>query len=205
MSYGLQAASYANNLLVASPPLPMLFMKSGASRYSVQPGYVEGKIDATRDSGAGSNAMRTSGKFYGGGGTIAFNRAFTDSFGFYIMAFGNNIGGDFSTEQATGCPAGCPKTEAKDIKAALGAASVGMNWTMLGGSPSNIFSAGLFVGPAITTASMTQRVMRTDSSGAVTDDFEMKVNPTFATALFGLQLGIRVGDWLLINPYIMSN
>lgn len=199
--YGLQASNYLNSLLVASPPLPMLVMKTGTSRYSIQPGYIEGKLDALDPS---TSTSRTRGQVFGGGGAFGFNHAYTDSVGVYVLAFGNKAGGEFSVVQETGCSPTCIRTDMRDIASSFIAAGVGINWTFIGGAPTSVFSAGLFAGPAMTMVNMSQKVVRTDGA-TVTDDFEMKLSPSFVTALFGLQMGFRVGDWVTINPYLMAN
>ena len=199
--YGLQTSTYVNTLLVASPPLPMLFMKPGMKRLSLQPGYIEGKLDAVESSSGTSS--RTKGQVYGGGGAIGFNHALGESLGYYVLGFGNRVGGEFSVTQESGCSP-CTRTDMKDIKSSFYALGAGLNWTFLGGSQGSVVSAGIFAGPAVTSISMTQQVVKNDGTG-VTDDFEMKVSPTFVTALFGLQLGFRIGDWFLINPYLLSN
>ena len=201
--YGLQTSTYINTLLVASPPLPMLFMKPGVNRISLQPGYVEGKLDALSNTGSGSVNTRTRGQVYGGGGAAAFNHAFSESLGFYVLGFGNKVGGEFSVIQESGCSP-CTRTDMRDIKSSFVAGGAGLNWTFLGGSPSSIVSAGVFGGPAVTAISMSQQVVKSDGT-TVTDDFEMKLSPTFLTALFGLQFAFRIGDWFLINPYLLSN
>ena len=203
LTYGLQAATYGAGALIASPPLPMLYMKSGLKHFTVQPGYVEGSIDYTSDSPTGQ--FQTIGRFSGGGGAVAFDHALTDTVGYFMMAMGDSVGGDFTYRGVSGCSPLCNETGLKDIKATFATVATGINWTFWGGKPEQVFSAGVFAGPAVTTAALSQRVVASNSSGTVTDDFNMKASPTFATVLLGLQLGIAVGDWLVLNPYALTN
>lgn len=201
-TYGMQAANYGAGALIASPPLPMLYMKAGMSRFSIQPGYVSGGIDSI--SGSPSGEYETQGSFSGLGGALAYNHALADSLGYFVMGMGDQVTGDFSY-RSTSCTPYCSSVDTKGIRAAFYSAAIGLNWTFMGGSPDSAISAGIFLGPSLTAATLTQRVAATDSSGALTDDFEMKTAPTFATAVIGVQLGIRFGDYLIVNPYAMTN
>ncbi len=203
ITYGIQAATYGAGALIANPPLPLLYMKAGDNRFAIQPGYVDGHIDDI--SGSPSGDFRTEGSFKGSGGAIAFNHALTNSLGFFVMGMGAQVKGDFSYSQASGCTGQCSVTSMNDITSSFTSLAAGVNWTFVGGETSDRFSAGLMIGPSYTGATMSERFVNTDSSGTTTDDFTLKTNPSFMTALLGLQVGFNLTDWLILNPYFLTN
>jgi hypothetical protein len=178
-------------------------MKTGANRLAIQPGYVEGQINYISDSPSGN--FLTDGRFTGSGGAIAFNHAFSDSWGLFIMGLGDQVKGDFTYKQASGCTTNCAVTSMKDISASFMSIAAGANWTFAGGQTSDRISAGLFFGPSYTSTTMKERFVYTDQSGTTTDDFDLKTTPSFMTALIGIQLGVGVTDWLILNPYFLTN
>lgn len=201
ISNGLQAASATGASILANPPLPMLYMKSGAQRFSIQPAYVEGKMDSLSEPNNGSTTFREVGKIYGAGGALGYSYAFTDTFGLYFLAVGSNVGGDFAYVPTD---INANTLETKNIKSSFGAAGLGFTWTAIGGKPEDIFSLGLLGGPAISSFHLSQRVINTmTSSGTVTDDFEMETTISLPMVFVGLQLGIRLESFL-INPYFVG-
>jgi len=199
--YGMDATTLANGRIIASPPLPMLYFKAGTQKFTVEPGYVTGNLNTTdaTDSGA-----VTTGQISGGGGAIAYNYARHDWGGFYIMILGDSVSGNINYAQQSGCGSTCEQVNMANIKGAYGTLTFGGHVTWIGGRENDFFSFGTFGGPAVTAASLSQRV--TISTGnTVTDDFEMKSNPIFPTFLFGVQFGFRFSNYLVINPYYMGN
>lgn len=195
-SYGLQSLTYANNTVMGSPPLPMLYMKGGDSQFTIQYSPFSGSIDGT-DSG-----FRTQGSFQGGGGAFSWNRAWSDTWGYYLLGVYNTLSGDFSYTSQT-CTPFCTTTEMRDVQAQASSFNLGLNWTMLGGGENDLVTLGLLFGGSVAQTAMAQRVRNTDSSNVVTDDFKMKTNPVVPSAILGLQLGLKFGGFV-VNPYFIG-
>jgi hypothetical protein len=191
-SYGLQTLAHANNAVLASPPLPMLYMKAGVGQLSVQYAPFSGSIDSTL------NGFRTAGDVKGNGAALSYNKALSDSLGFYLLAAFNQLTGDFSYTGPTN-----DKTYMRDIEAQATNIGLGINWNFIGGSESDFFTAGLILGGASENISMTQRIVSINNSSTTTDDFKMKTNPADPTMMVGLQAGLKLGGFI-VNPYFIG-
>ncbi len=195
-AFGLQALSYANNAIMTSPPLPMLYMKGGESQYTVQYAPFTGTA-------SGDNAgFHTQGEIKGNGGSLSYNKAFSDTWGFYLLGVYNKISGEFSYTNLT-CSPFCNTTSMRDIEADATSISAGLNWTLIGGSESDFFTLGLLLGGSANQTTMSQRVVQVDSSNTTTDDFKMKTAPNFPALALGMQVGLKFGGFV-VNPYFIG-
>jgi hypothetical protein len=186
--------AYGHTIFMASPPLPSLGMRTEADRFGLQLGYVDGRVASRNPDPVTFQSSQLNGHMFGGGGAVSFGRAFSESYGVYLMGVGDNLAGEFNYANTTST------TYMRDVKSTSGTLAAGVAWTILGIQESPV-ALGIFGGPSVTFSSMSQKVSVYDGTGALSEEFDMKMTPMIFSALVGVQLGFFVTQSFYINPF----
>ena len=83
--FGVDAAASANNVLLANPPLPMLYYDKHKYKFTIQPYIFDGKLDSIEPAKGESSAAKRSGNFKGWGAGCSFSYGLAKKWGIYTF------------------------------------------------------------------------------------------------------------------------
>jgi len=197
---GVRMSAYGSASLIASPPLPPLWISKSTRNLKVEIGYLDGKfVDVSPVDDAFTNSLvKWEGSFSGFGASSSYTYGIGSVFGWYTMVFGNVLSGDLQlVSKADGTIIGDSDGNQivfNGIKGSSFYLNSGLAVSLIGNNSKDLISAGIFVGPII-------GVLKSEI------DFDnIKSNSNiFTYGLFsGLQLGIRIGG-IVLNPFIVQH
>lgn len=206
-SFALDAAATANNLLIADPPLPMLYYHKGMYKAGIKPYIFSGEQDFINSSPLGG-AFRQTMKFDGYGGGASVSYAFAEKWGFYVFSVGSTMKGTepfLLTGEGTNNPQ-FGHVEIRGAKASFTMLSLGMVRQFFGEEDGK-FVLPVFAGPIAVYANFSQTQFErysTQSGGATHTDFDMSGDQIFPGIMLGVQSSFNFNKYFQINPFLIG-
>lgn len=190
----IKVMAFTNGTLMSTPTLPLLYGKKGEAVLKVQPAHFTGELG---NQGQGSTFIRDA-EFSGFAASAIWSHLLTESIGWYVTGLANSTSGDFSFN-VNDPSDGNFQLDITDAKSTQFMASLGLSYTLFANS---FMPLQFFGGPAFVKTDVEQTV-RTTGAASQDDDFDMTLSPTTISVLAGAQMGIRLSDYLVINPYFV--
>lgn len=186
----MEAAVYANNSILASPPLPLLDFKKGASQLSLVAAHYTIEIDEPTEADPDSIP---SGDFKGNGASLNYSSAFNKNWGYFVFVTYNGLTGDFTNTTDSGNVV----STASDAEASFYAVGTGLMYNLVN---TKFLTIPIFFGPLIGQMNFSAKIQQT-SGGSLNSDFDMESMPLMVGGILGIQVALKLSDYLAVIPY----
>ncbi|MCB0390285.1 MAG: hypothetical protein KDD58_03290 [Bdellovibrionales bacterium] len=189
--FAIKAVAHANGALMANPPMPSLFSKKGKGEIIIRPAIFSASNVESRDHDPKIV------DYSGAAGALMYNKQLTNQLGVFFLGMGSQLNGEFTSP---GEVVSDPRyiIYANNVNSTSIQASAGFNFSLL---KFDYFELQLFFAPSLTKTTVEQTIVQNDPTSP--DDFDMSLNPVVATYVAGVQLGIKLSKYFVINPYFI--
>lgn len=196
ISLPANVANLETRAVMANTPLPMLFLRKGDRRFTLQPTYFK----STTSGQLGDQNKSTSGdsEFKGGGGAVGAAWSFADRWGLHFSLTGARSTGE---SDITDAQSAVLRARITDADATFMFAHLALARQFFGKKEGG-FSAVLFAGPTFIRARVVQSVQRF-RNGVLAEDYDMDAVANAPGVMGGLELSIPLGRYFRLNPFIV--
>jgi hypothetical protein len=182
--FGLGPAKDMDIILSSNPPLPMLNYKEGTYKLGIQPTYFKGTNDF----------ILFENSFDGWAFAANYSKAIKDNWGFFTGLNHTHFSSDHRTNTFIN------EYFLTNIKADFLTFTGGLHFGLLKGEglkPTINFIGGIY----LKFIRFSQSYRREDINNNTELDFDMESNPIIPGLLLGGQMGWKIGNHFLINPF----
>lgn len=182
------AVAHANGSMLANPPLPILYNKKDASKFSIQPGF----FYVTESADGDVKDL----DYDGYGLALMYSHYFTNRLGYYLLGAGTQVKGDITAPGQNNSG----RIYSTDIDSVQYMLSGGLALAIV---DSSWLSLSTFGGPAFVKGEFASSFRQVNDSGSTIDDFDAETSPSSLGYLIGVQAGIHFGRHFTLNPYFV--
>lgn len=201
-AFAVDAATSVNSLILANPPLPMLYNNKGDYKITLQPyTFQNGKMKDDPQSQGFEERGKMDAWGLGGGASYAFANKWA-TYGFIL---GSQMSGDFNhlDHESVATFPSRTMTQQAEVRTSVIMANVGLSYQFFGETEGG-FTLPVFFGPVISQTKLKERVLNRTLGGALLNDYDLELNNIQVGMLLGVQAGIPLGEKFQLNPFVIG-